>query len=218
MQEVTRIPRRRPAREPDQPPEVELTVDGEQSWRPDLREWIPWAWVFLLGGFLRLLLIDRRPLSPTEAAIAFPAWQTTQQQMDSSMAELGSPLLTHGMTLLFWLFGAGDITARLIPALVGSIMVVVPAALIGLISRRAALAAAVLIAISPIAVELSRIASQSVIAATVTLLVVVSALRVLTDRPVWSPWLLGASAGLALVSAPGTVIALVMAAIAATAT
>lgn len=188
------------------------------SARSDLPSWsISWAWaaVALASGVLRLAEIDRVPLAESEATYAFSAWQAALGQLDSSLAGTGAPLLAHLMAGLFWLFGASDLAARLVPALAGVGLALSPALLSGMLGRRVALLAGLLIGISPIAVQLSRTADPGMVTAALAMVFVASAIRLLTDRPWWASWSLAGAAGLSVAHHPGVVIALITAGLAA---
>jgi len=116
-----------------------------------------WAWVCVvaIGLALRLLLLDRLPLSEDEARFAFPAWQGFQGLLDGSLVDVGAPLLSNALALLFWLFNASDVTARLLPALAGASLPLTPLILRSTIGWRAALIAGVLLAVTPSAVATS---------------------------------------------------------------
>lgn len=83
-----------------------------------------YAIVFLLGLFLRVAGLESRPVSPSEAQTAFAAWQFSQGQPPGAFS---SPLVFTLDWLAFFLLGATDLTARLLPALFGSFVVLVPA-------------------------------------------------------------------------------------------
>ncbi len=167
---------------------------------------LPWLLVALGAALLRLLVLDRVPLSEAEASYAFPVWQAAQGQLDDTLVALGAPLFTNLVTLTIWLFGASDFAARLVPAFAGVALAMTPALLVAIIGTRAALAASVLIATSPITVELSRQVDPAVLSAALVAVAVASAIRLVVDRPPWAPWLLAASVGLGLACHSGFVI------------
>jgi hypothetical protein len=80
---------------------------------------IGWGLIALSAGFARLLLLDRAPLSESEATYAFRSWQAALGQLDGSLTDLGAPLFSHILTGIMWIFGASDIAARLLSALAG---------------------------------------------------------------------------------------------------
>src|SRR5947209_4723254 len=80
---------------------------------------IAWGIVAIVAAIPRLALIDRAPLGGGEAARAFGVWLSVLGTPDSSLGEAGSPLLGHLTALIFYLFGASDTAARVVPALAG---------------------------------------------------------------------------------------------------
>lgn len=167
------------------------------------------AWLLLALGsaVLRLIVIDRLPLSEVEARYAVPAWQAVLGQLDGSLVDGGAPFLSHALVVVFGLFGASDVAARLVPALAGIGLVLTPALLTGTLGLRTALWAGFLLAVSPITVQASRVLDPAVVTGGLVMLVVCSSIRLATDRPWWSPWTLALGAGLCLTAAGSAVLA-----------
>jgi uncharacterized protein (TIGR03663 family) len=115
-----------------------------------------------------------------------------------------SPLLYWINALLFSIFGAGDTIARLLPALFGSALVMLPALLRERIGRVGALSATALLAISPVAIITSRTASGDGLAAAAMLGLVAVADGYLHDRG--SMWLYAGAALLGVGLASGRTI------------
>lgn len=179
---------------------------------------VAWAAVATGSLLLRLAVIDRVPLSEAEAALALPAWLAVRGQLDSSLAGGGAPLLSFMLVALFWLFGASDAASRLPSALAGTALALSPAFLMRPLGVHVALASAVLIGASPIAVQLSRVLDPAMLTAALVMAAAASAYRLLTDRPRWSPWLLALVTGLGLAHEPAVLLALAAAGVAALAT
>ena len=104
--------------------------------------------IMVAAGILRLFELGASPLSPSEAAEAWAALE-------------GEPASASGLIFginraLFWLFGADDAIARLVPALIGTALPLAAWLLAPVIGRRGALASAVLLALSPSLVFFSR--------------------------------------------------------------
>jgi uncharacterized protein (TIGR03663 family) len=78
----------------------------------------------VIAALMRLYALGSRPLGIAEAALALPALRFVQGQP----AELTdfSPLLTNLNVLVFFLAGANDFWARLMPALFGIVLVALP--------------------------------------------------------------------------------------------
>jgi uncharacterized protein (TIGR03663 family) len=124
--------------------------------------------ILIAAGILRLLGLGANPLSPSEAA---EAW-----------AAIGGGSATSGLVLgvnriLFWLLGAGDATARLLPALIGTALPFVAWLLAPVIGRRGALASAALLALSPSLVFFSRSVSGAMPGLTAAFLLLVALWR-----------------------------------------
>ena len=152
-----------------------------------------YALAFLIALFVRLVKLGSLPLSDTEATLAMQALgvaQGTQPILGSQPAYI---LLT---SVLFYCLGAGtNFLARLIPALAGSALTLVPALFAHHLKSRPSVILAFLLAVEPGLVGLSRQAGGSILALTFTLLA-------------WGLWenrrtaWAGVFAGLALLSGP----------------
>ena len=121
--------------------------------------------VLLYGIFLsvaigfRLILLGQTPLVDSEASLALQALRISEGDAQA----LGSRVLYLALTEgLFSLFGAGDYLARLAPAFLGGLIVLVPFCFRERIGRLAALIFAGGLAVDPALVSISRIASGQV--------------------------------------------------------
>ncbi len=101
----------------------------------------------LLALVSRFYALGARPLTAPEAAQALHAWQSVGGPGGDALA--ASPSLFAGQTLAFALFGASDGAARLLPALVGAALVLLPYLLRHRLGRAGALATSALLLISP---------------------------------------------------------------------
>jgi len=143
-------------------------------------EVVVWLTVIGLAAALRLARLEHLPLAIDESVRAFAAWQTSQGDMPANWpGDMTSSLTAH----LFSIFGSSDLLARLLPALAGSALV----ALFWPLSRHvggAALAAAGLLAFSPLLIHVSRSASPYSVGAFLSLAMVLSLFAYLrTQRP-----------------------------------
>ena len=122
-------------------------------------------WLALLGLILvsRLSALDAALLGPAEARSALEALDAAREGVWPTTT--ASPLLLMGNALLFLLFGAGSGAARLLPALAGALLAATPwlwqdALLTGsgrtARGRLGAWSAAALLALSPVALFVSR--------------------------------------------------------------
>ena len=85
-----------------------------------------WVWLGLLALAVgsRLLGLAAAPLSPGESGTALSAWDVVSTGTWPATAD--SPLLLTSQTLLFALLGPSEVTARLLPALAGILLVGLP--------------------------------------------------------------------------------------------
>ncbi len=125
-----------------------------------------YAALALVAFLTRVLILGAAPLDVNEARQALASWNFANNIADPFT---GSPLLFSGNALLFALFGGNDFAARLLPALFGTALVLVPALLRREIGRVGALLASVLLILSPSVTFFSRNADGVVIATTCAL-------------------------------------------------
>jgi 4-amino-4-deoxy-L-arabinose transferase-like glycosyltransferase len=147
------------------PPETLMPVEGERIvprtvvFPKSLGSWLTieraaYAGLALLALVLRLINLGAHPLSDLEADQALVAWRLLQGQ---PLEPAGySPLLVTLNWLSFMLLGASEFTARLGPALLGVVLVLLPYGLRRHLGRAGSLAASALFAISPISLYFSR--------------------------------------------------------------
>ncbi len=102
---------------------------------------------------LRIVNLDARPLSPAEAETAASAWQFLS---GTPAGAYPSPLLFTLDWIAFFLFGAFDLTARFLPAVLSASLVLIPALARRSLGRSGAVIAAALIAFSPTLVFFGR--------------------------------------------------------------
>ncbi len=152
-----------------------------------------YAIAFLLALAVRLIKLGSLPLSDTEATLALQALGVAQGTHPILGSQPAYILLT---SILFYCLGAGtNFLARLIPALVGSTLALVPALFAHRLRPRPAVILAFLFAVEPGLVSLSRQAGGGILAVAFPLL----AWGLWENRrPAWA----GVCAGLALLSGP----------------
>jgi uncharacterized protein (TIGR03663 family) len=137
--------------------------------------------ILCLALALRLAWLSTRIMDVPEAEQAWQAWQLAHGR-----APVGdySPLLLTGQAALFALFGASDVVARLLPALAGSAIVVLPYWLRSHLGRVGALVAALSLAVSPTLVYSARYGGGSMLLTACMLGVVVFWLAFRRERRV----------------------------------
>ena len=109
-----------------------------------------YAVIGLLAAAVRLWQLGLRPLAETEAAQALAAFRFTQG-MGQAVPAGTVPALFTGNAVAFTLFGSSDGLARWLPALAGLALVLLPYWLRHRLGRGGALAASLLLALSPLA-------------------------------------------------------------------
>ncbi len=119
--------------------------------------------IFALALALRLLTVGRWPLLDGEAGLALAAWRFAHALPTSLRGH--SPLLFNWNALLSFLTGGSDGLVRSLSLLFGSALVLWPYGLRRDLGRIGALAASLMLAISPSWVYFSRVADGSVIVA-----------------------------------------------------
>src|SRR5512139_255659 len=157
-----------------------------------------YAAILGIAAVLRLWNLEAAPLSVREAAQAVAAFN------GASMPAGGSPLLFGINQLLFGLFGAtvNDNGVRLAAALVGTVMVLCPFLFRPAIGRYGALAAALMLAISPTMVAASRSLDGSIVSTACALAAIGFGLRYFTMQKPIDLIGLAVAIGLGLASGP----------------
>jgi hypothetical protein len=101
----------------------------------------------------RLIGLEALPFNEAEAAWAWQAYQVSQAEA----AQIGSqPAYVLLTSMLFFIFSSSEYLARLLPAVLGSMVIAVPFVLKEKIGRKAALVAAFGLALDPLSVAVSR--------------------------------------------------------------
>ena len=131
---------------------------------------------------LRLYQLGDRPFHHDESQDAYFSWIFFKNGDYEYNPLLHGPLRFYLTAAMYALFGASDFTARLAPALMGTLMVPMPYLLRRQLGRVAAFTAAVLLAVGPSYLYFSRFAREDIYIACVTLALLVVVFRFL-DRP-----------------------------------
>lgn len=131
-----------------------------------------WHWFLLIGLTLalRLAALDAHLLAPDEALTALPALEASQGK--GWPAATAESLILTTTAGLFTLFGAGDGIARFVPALIGSLFVCLPYFWRKRLGSVSAFSAAVLLALSPIALTAARRLDSTIVGITGASLIV----------------------------------------------
>jgi uncharacterized protein (TIGR03663 family) len=161
-----------------------------RPWLGDVARWerVAWAALVLLALGLRLTDLGARPFHHDESQDAYFSF-VHRFEYDPL---LHGPLRFYLTAATYALLGASDFTARLVPALMGTVVVALPLLLRRTLGRGGALVAAALFAVGPSYLYFSRFAREDIYVAAITLAMLVVLLRFL-DRPqAHHPALLGA--------------------------
>ena len=146
----------------------------------------------VVAAILRLIDLGDRPFHHDESQVAYFSWQFYDQGDYKYQPILHGPLMYYLTALAYVLFGDSDFTARLPAAAAGTLMVLMPFLLRGLIGRGAAFAVAALLAFGPTFLYYSRFIREDIFMTAVTLAMLIAVFRYL-DRPrPWGPPVIGA--------------------------
>ena len=132
-----------------------------------------------IGIFLRWWDLGWRPLQPAEAMLALESLSIVMGEA----AEIDvSALLLNGNALMMLMFGASDGVVRALPALAGSLLVLLPLWLKPQLGKSGTLMTMVFLAISPTLIFATRHNTPEVLTAAAGLTVVVCATRYMDRR------------------------------------
>ncbi len=128
--------------------------------------------ILLTALIARLLHLGRaQPLSVLEASQAWPAWLDAMNRQSDALLTAHSPLLYTAQRFFFWMTdGGSDAWARLFPALVGALVVLIPWGLRRQLGRRSALILAALLAFDPWLLTFSRLGDGAILSFATALL------------------------------------------------
>lgn len=163
-----------------------MKLKSEQSER------ILWVLAIGLALLLRLLHLGAAPLTEWEAGNALPIFDWLQSGITPDGAQAGYTLFSG---IVYFLFGASNYAARVIPALAGCLLVLAPLLFRRQLGRWPALMVAFGLALDPALTAISRQADGSTWAIAFTLLALGA---LLNRRYVWG----GLCLGLALLGGP----------------
>jgi uncharacterized protein (TIGR03663 family) len=161
-----------------------------------------YAAVGLLAVALRFFQLGLRPLDAAEAEQALAAFRLVGGGIQAA-PEGTLPALLTGNAASFTLFGAGDVSVRLLPALAGLLLALLPLGLRHRLGRGGALAASLLLALSPSAIYASRRVDGAVLVAAFGLALVVGLIRYIDFGRPRALYLAAAALGLGLAAGSG---------------
>lgn len=156
--------------------------------------------IVFAAAIMRLAGLGAAPLSPTEAQHALASWQFLQAGPYETAVI--SPAYNTFTSLLVYLQGVSDSSARLIPAIFGVGLVMLPWLLRNRLGKTGMLVTAALFAASPLLSAVSRTAGGEAIALFAILLLFIAATRVQDHAGNFWAHSLGGAVGLGITSAP----------------
>lgn len=150
-------------------------------------EHILFGTAILVAGIVRFLNLGAAPLNESEARLAMDAWQLAQSAIETGTFNPAPyPLYILVTSLFFSLFETTNFLARLLPALAGMSLLLVPILLCKPLGKPAALLLAFGLAIDPGLVVASRLASGPMMALAFGLLALITWQQ---DHPRWAGFL-----------------------------
>jgi uncharacterized protein (TIGR03663 family) len=172
------------------------------------RRWELIAYLLLVAAALavRLIGLADRPFHHDESQDAYFSWLFWTEGDYHYQPILHGPLRFYLTAFAYVLLGDSDFTARLAPALMGTLMVPLPALLRGQIGRAGAFAAATALAFGPAYLYYSRFAREDIYVACITLALLVVTFRFLAQPRRHQPALIGALLALSFATKESTFI------------
>lgn len=147
----------------------------------------------------RLIMLGARVMSHDESLHVYYSWSLATGKGFAHNPMMHGPLLFISTALMDWLFGASDFTSRLVPVILGTMIVIaVPQWLKPWLGHKGALTASTLLLISPFISYFSRYIRHDMIVIAWALLAVLAIFRYLADRRERDLILLSASLALML--------------------
>jgi hypothetical protein len=143
-----------------------MTIDTRTNEKQDLLFSISLeTGLYILAGlaalFMRLVILGQHGFSVFEAGYAYQAFQVSQGE---DLQMLSNPAYIQLTAGLFTMLGSGEVLARILPALIGSAVILFPYVLREKLGNKAALVAAFGLALDPISVAISRQAGSPAMA------------------------------------------------------
>ena len=145
---------------------------------------------------LRVVDLGSRAMHHDESLHATFAWYFAEGRGYEHNPLMHGPLLLHTLAAMFKVVGDSEVTARLPMALAGTVLVLTPLLFRRWLGTAGTVAAALLLALSPVLLYYSRFARNDVIAVLWTVLLVAAVWRYRADGR--TRWLVLAAAALAL--------------------
>ncbi len=140
-----------------------------------------YAALFVTAAVMRFWDLGSRAVHHDESLHAYYAWRLSEGMGYTHDPMMHGPFQFESTAALFFVFGAGDVTARALYAAAGSALVAMPWLFRARLGRAASLAAAVMLTFSPSMLYFSRFARNDILAAVWTLGLVICLWRYLDE-------------------------------------
>jgi uncharacterized protein (TIGR03663 family) len=169
-----------------------------------------WVGLIVLAFVLRMWDVGSRPFHHDESQDAYFSF-TFSKDFGSYEYNplLHGPLRFYLTALNYKLFGDSNVTARLAPAYMGTLLVALPYLLRHQLGRVAAVAAGVILAVSPSILYFSRFAREDIYLAAITLAIMVTAFRFVRRPHALTLSLLGALCALSFATKESGLVSIV---------
>ncbi|GAB4515950.1 MAG: TIGR03663 family protein [Anaerolineae bacterium] len=165
------------------------TAETRRFWDMPVSSWLRWNWektayalLIAVALIARLYGLSWRAMSHDESLHALYSWQLYDGRGYEHNPMMHGPYLFHINTLFYFLFGVNDATARLSAAISGVLMVAVVWWMRRWLGRVGALAAAIMITISPSLLYYSRYIRNDVLITLWEMVLLVAIFRYLESR------------------------------------
>ena len=147
-------------------------------------EGLAYLTIVSLAILTRFWDLGTRAMNHDESLHTYYSWKLYDHYEYTHNPLMHGPFLFHANALSYFLFGDNDVTGRIVPAIFGVALVMMPALLRSprLLGRWGALTASAVLLFSPSILYYSRFIRHDIYALTATFLIVIAALRYL-ERP-----------------------------------
>ncbi len=185
-----------PAAPPDAPPEPipgQLPLIAMDDRAPSARtpRWLTLRnaviALVVLGLAARLASLGARPLHHDESLDAWFSWRVLEGTYDGYDPVYHGPLRFYVTAAIFWLIGESEITARLLAAVSGAVVVALPVLWRRDLGSVGTVAAVALVAISPSLLYFSRVGREDSFFLLLTFLTVLVFVAFIRTPRVWHP-------------------------------
>ena len=131
-------------------------------------EWLLYFGLFAVALLLRVYDLNVRAMHHDESLHAYYSWELFQGSGLVHNPMMHGPLQMQLTSLIFFLFGDTDVTARILYVSAGTILIILPIFFRNLLGKHGAIMVSILLSISPSMVYFSRFARNDILIALFT--------------------------------------------------